>query len=153
MAWLELKLPPVLVFLLAAIAIYLCSNIGYQLSFYHQAKHFIFHSVFVIGVLVGISGAISFKLSKTTLNPIQIDKASQLVDSGVFRFSRNPMYLGLLVCLIALFLRQEAVVNLLWLVGFVVYMNQFQIKPEERALVGIFGEKYTQYQTRVRRWL
>lgn len=153
MVWLELKVPPAVVFLVAAFAIYLCSDIGYQMAFYNDYKHTIFHVVFALGVLCGISGVVSFKLAKTTVNPVNIHKASELVDSDVFRFSRNPMYLGMLIGLLAIFLRQQALLNVIWLVLFVLYMNKFQIAPEERALTKIFGASYTDYLTRVRRWL
>lgn len=81
------------------------------------------------------------------------DAASSLVTNGVYRFTRNPMYVGLLLALSgwAAFLSSPSA--LVYLVAFVLYMNRFQIEPEERVLASRFGADYAAYRTRVRRWL
>jgi len=81
------------------------------------------------------------------------ETASRLVDSGIFRFSRNPMYLALLMALGAWGIFLGNLWGLLLIAGFVFYMNQFQIKPEERALETTFGPAYINYKSKVRRWL
>ena len=104
------------------------------------------------GAALDLSGLWAFHRAKTTVNPMKPDKTSSLVSSGVYRLTRNPMYLGL-----AFFLSAGAV--MLWsplaLLGppaFVAYINRFQIKPEERVMRERFGEAYTDYCARVRRW-
>ena len=87
------------------------------------------------------------------MNPIKPDTASSLVSSGVYRFTRNPMYLGLSVTLLgwAMFLSNP--LALLAVPLFVLYINRFQINPEERVLSSLFGAGYAAYKEKVRRWL
>jgi protein-S-isoprenylcysteine O-methyltransferase Ste14 len=79
--------------------------------------------------------------------------ASVLVDGGIYRLTRNPMYLGFLVVLLGWAIFLSNIVAFLLLPAFVYYMNRFQIKPEEKALVARFGQTFTAYKTRVHRWL
>ncbi len=87
------------------------------------------------------------------MNPIKPGAASSLVSSGVYRFTRNPMYLGLSVTLLgwAMFLSNP--LALLAVPLFVLYINRFQINPEERVLSSLFGAEYAAYKEKVRRWL
>lgn len=91
--------------------------------------------------------------ARTTVNPVRPDAASSLVVSGIYRFTRNPMYLAFLLILLVLGLRLGNVGALLIALTFVAYMNRFQIEPEERALRRRFGEAFEDYQARVRRWI
>lgn len=93
-----------------------------------------------------------FGKAKTTVDPMQPDKATQLVTKGIFRFSRNPMYLGMLLILLAFGLKLGNAFNTLLAAGFVYYMNHFQIKYEEEALLQRFGKEYRLYLKAVRRW-
>jgi len=81
------------------------------------------------------------------------EKASSLVTTGIYRFTRNPMYLGLLFVLFAWAVFLASVWALLGPVAFVFYIDRFQIAPEEAILAGMFGAAYTEYKARVRRWL
>ncbi len=110
-------------------------------------------ALLVIGQSISISGMMSFRRAKTTMNPIKPDTASSLVSSGVYRFTRNPMYLGLSVTLLgwAMFLANP--LALLAVPLFVLYINRFQINPEERVLSSLFGAEYAAYKEKVRRWL
>ncbi len=87
------------------------------------------------------------------MNPIKPGAASSLVTGGVFRFTRNPMYLSLLLYLLAWTAYLSNWLALLLVPVFVLYINQLQIKPEERALSALFGSEYASYKARVRRWL
>jgi len=110
-------------------------------------------ALLVIGQSISISGMMSFRRAKTTMNPIKPGAASSLVSSGVYRFTRNPMYLGLSVTLLgwAMFLSNP--LALLAVPLFVLYINRFQIDPEERVLSSLFGAEYAAYKEKVRRWL
>jgi protein-S-isoprenylcysteine O-methyltransferase Ste14 len=99
-----------------------------------------------------MSGVLTFRRAKTTVNPTTPAAASALVRTGVFRFTRNPMYLGLLLCLVAWAIFLSSVLALLSAPLFVVYMNRFQIAPEERALAALFGDSFAAYKRDVRRW-
>jgi protein-S-isoprenylcysteine O-methyltransferase Ste14 len=105
------------------------------------------------GLFFSAAGVISFKLAKTTVNPLKPEQASSLVSSGIYQFSRNPMYVGFCFFLVAISL----FLNTLWIVlilpAFMLYLSRFQIMPEERALTKIFGDAYIEYQSHVRRWL
>lgn len=109
--------------------------------------------LFVAGLLLMLVAVASFVAAKTTVNPLRPSRASSLVTTGIFRLSRNPIYLGDLLVLAALAVWLGNVVNLLLLVPFVWYINRFQIIPEERALADRFGAGYVAYCARVRRWL
>ena len=87
------------------------------------------------------------------MNPRTPDKATSLVSGGIYRFSRNPMYLGFLLLLAAWFFYVENWAAAILLPLFVLYMNRFQIAPEERALVAMFGPEFITYTQRVRRWM
>lgn len=111
------------------------------------------------GALAGLGGAIAvagvwqFRRARTTVHPLRPETATSLVTAGVYRFTRNPMYLGLLLALCgwALLLGQPAA--LLLAAGYVPVMNRLQIVPEETALRLRFGAAFNDYQARVRRWL
>jgi len=105
------------------------------------------------GAWVALAGVVAFRRHKTTVNPFRPDQSSSLVASGIYRFSRNPMYLGFLLALLgwAAYLANWA--SALLLPAFVAYMNRFQIKPEERALAERFGPEFLAYCKSVRRWL
>ena len=110
--------------------------------------------IFVIVSLgIGVEALIGFRRAKTTVNPLRPDQASALVTGGIYRWTRNPMYLGMLLLLIgwACILSNGAALAILPL--FVIYMNRFQIGPEERALRARFGAEFDNYCRNVRRWL
>jgi protein-S-isoprenylcysteine O-methyltransferase Ste14 len=99
------------------------------------------------------SGLYAFRRARTTVNPLKPHEASALVDGGIYRITRNPMYLGLLGLLVAWTIWLANLVSLAALPGFVLYMNRFQIGPEERALERLFGEAFRRYSRSVRRWI
>jgi protein-S-isoprenylcysteine O-methyltransferase Ste14 len=150
---LELKVPPLaLVFLMAAfmwLATWAVPTFGFELP----ARTLFSVSVAVAGTVIGGLGFASFIRAKTTVNPMKPDSSSSLVVSGIYRFTRNPMYLGFLLGLLgwAIFLSNALAFFLL--PAFIVYMNRFQIEPEEKALARLFGEQFVAYRSRVRRWL
>lgn len=107
----------------------------------------------VLGILVAGAGVREFRRASTTVDPLNPDKASAIVETGVFRFTRNPMYLGMLLLLAALAAWLANPAAAAGPVAFVLYMNRFQIRPEERALERRFGDPYRAYLGRVRRWI
>lgn len=107
----------------------------------------------VLGVALMAFGVVSFLRARTSVDPIHPEKASTLVVTGIYRFTRNPMYLGFALMLLALTLRVSAWPGLLVVALFVVYMNRFQIRPEEDALDARFGAASREYRRSVRRWI
>lgn len=109
--------------------------------------------VLLAGVACCLAGVLSFRRARTTVNPLKPETASALVRSGVYRYTRNPMYLGFATVLVAWAILLAWPPALLGVLGFVVYMNLFQIGPEERALARRFGGEFAQYCNGVRRWV
>ena len=105
------------------------------------------------GAVVGLAGVMAFRRHKTTVNPFTPAKSSSLVATGIYRYSRNPMYLGLFLALLGWGAYLGNWASALLLPAFVAYMNRFQIHPEERVLTESFGPQFLAYARSVRRWL
>lgn len=105
------------------------------------------------GIAIAMLGVLEFRKARTTVNPTNPDGTSSIVASGIYRWSRNPMYVGFLLVLLGWGVYLANLVAILLVPGFVLYMNRFQIQPEERALENKFGAAYTRYKQGVRRWL
>ena len=111
-------------------------------------------SVFLcIGLFFNFAGGALFRSAKTTGNPNRPEMAASLVISGIYRISRNPMYVGLIFLLLAWAAWLGSLFSLAIIVIFQQYMTQFQIIPEEKALAKRFAEKFPDYCSQVRRWL
>ena len=123
------------------------------LAFPGPVQSFIAGALALAGAAIAILGVSSFVRAGTTVNPLTPDASSSLVTSGVYRISRNPMYLGFLLLLLAWGIYLANVLALLPVPLFVVYMNRFQIAPEESALRSRFGRDFADYSNQVRRWL
>lgn len=107
---------------------------------------------FGLAVAIVVTAVIGFRRARTTVDPFHPEAASTVVTTGIFGFTRNPMYLGFLLALIAWAIFLGNVASALMPLIFVVYMNRFQISPEERALRARFGQSYESYLRSVRRW-
>jgi protein-S-isoprenylcysteine O-methyltransferase Ste14 len=110
-------------------------------------------SLLIVGLLIAFAAMVSFVAAKTTINPMRPAHASSLITSGVYRFSRNPIYLADMLILAALVSWFGNILNLLILLLFFWIIQRFQITVEERALTKLFGARYTTYCSNVRRWL
>ena len=150
---LELKVPPLILVLVLALAMWFTAMQFSSLAITLPWGHGLAATVSSVGILFLLAGMYSFQKAKTTFNPMKPDTASSLVASGIYRISRNPMYVGFLLALTgwAIFLSHP--LPFLFLPVFVAYMNCFQISPEERALSAKFGDEYDRYKQGVRRWL
>jgi protein-S-isoprenylcysteine O-methyltransferase Ste14 len=153
MTTLELKIPPPAVALAIGFLMWLTSVLFGYIPIPLDYRLGAALALLVIGQGISISGIVAFRQAKTTLNPLKPGNSTALVTRGIYRFTRNPMYLGLLLTLMgwAAFLASPPALVFLFL--YVVYINRFQIEPEERMLASLFGGDYTAYKTRVRRWL
>lgn len=150
---LERKIPPVAVFIILIVAI---NHVAAELVLFSLGLPYggaIFALCFVLAGGIGLAGVYEFKRAKTTVNPVRVDEASQVVDSGIFSYTRNPMYLGLFLLLFGFAYWSHNLAALMFPFLFVFYMNRFQIQPEERALEKLFGAQYIDYKQRVRRWI
>jgi protein-S-isoprenylcysteine O-methyltransferase Ste14 len=150
---LELKIPPVALMLLIALAMWGLSLATPSVDLPFVVRASAATVLIVAGASISAAGVVSFRRARTTVNPTKPDSTSALVSSGIYGLTRNPMYLGFLLVLVgwAAFLSNAAA--LVGPVAFVLYMNRFQISPEERALSALFGAEFSAYKSRVRRWL
>lgn len=150
---LELKVPPPVVTLLVGVLMWGAARAWPACGFELPGRG-VLTAVFVLAgiALVGAS-AQRFRRAGTTMNPMRPHKASALVDTGFYRYSRNPIYLGdgLILAGWGLWLANGVSLALIGL--FVWYLNRFQIGPEERALRAAFGDAFDAYRRRVRRWI
>lgn len=147
-----LKIPPAVVFLVFGLLMYLLAEflpIGY---FDFFGRRYLMIALLVFAFFIAAIALFQFFGAKTTTDPSHPTKAKKLVENGIYAYSRNPMYLALLVLLLAWGVWLGNAFNTLLAAGFVAYMNQFQVIPEERALLQIFGKDYKQYCLLVRRW-
>lgn len=150
---LELKFPPVLVAGLVALAMWAAATALPDFDAPLPGRTLIAPGMLAAAAAIGASGVIAFRSRRTTVNPVRPHAATSLVTGGIFRWTRNPMYLALALALaaLALYLSNLAALGLLPL--FVAWMTRLQIVPEERALAARFGPEYRDYASRVRRWL
>jgi protein-S-isoprenylcysteine O-methyltransferase Ste14 len=149
---LEIKIPPLaLVFLFGALMWLVSASSVFTIALpWRSAFALIFCTV---GFAILLAGVLAFRRAKTTVNPLTPEATTTMVTSGIYRFTRNPMYLGFLFVLAgwAMYLSNLLAFALLPL--FVWYMTRFQIIPEERALGAKFSQAITVYKRSVRRWL
>ena len=145
------RIPPPLIAMLCVLIIFLSKSIFPSFAFSYKLQLGIFVST--IGFLLLIVSIKSFIDNKTTINPLNLKKSTYLVTSGVFRFSRNPMYLGMLLFLLGAAIIFNIIGGLIISILFIFYMNFFQIIPEEKALENLFGKNYRNYRKTVRRWI
>ena len=150
---LELKVPPLALFVGSALLILALAAL--QVASFRAMYVWRTAGVLLIaaGVLVAVLGVLEFRRAGTTVNPLSPERASNVVTSGVYRWSRNPMYLGMASVLAGLALAVGSGTGLLVTAGFCAYLSRFQIAPEERRLLEAFGEPYARYLRQVRRWL
>lgn len=150
---LELKVPPPVVALLLALLVWFTSRLVPPFDFPFGTRVGTALALAFVGQSISVAGIVSFRRAKTTVNPTKPGAATSLVSGGVYRFTRNPMYLGLLLTLLAWAVYLSNILALIGMPLFVLYIHRFQITPEERVLLSLFGSEYTAYQNRVRRWL
>jgi protein-S-isoprenylcysteine O-methyltransferase Ste14 len=150
---LELKIPPVAVALITAAGMWFAARAvpGMEVSF--PGSEVVSGLVAASGGIIALLGVVAFGRAGTTVNPMKPGSSSSLVVAGIYSVTRNPMYLGLLLVLLAWAIYLANILTVLFLPAFVWYMNRYQIEPEERALTSLFGPEFTAYAARVRRWI
>jgi protein-S-isoprenylcysteine O-methyltransferase Ste14 len=153
MSVLELKIPPPIVALVVALLMWLTPAVAGFMQIPYPARVLCAAVLVCVGQGIGIAGMIAFRRAKTTVNPVKASLASSLVTRGVYRYTRNPMYVGLSLTLLAWAVLLANLFAVLWVVVYVLYITRFQIIPEERVLTSLFGQEYEAYKGRVRRWI
>ena len=150
---LELKLPPPLLAVITAALMYGIARFSGNAITYDNTQILLLCVLVGLGFLIDMMALISFRRARTTILPFCPERSSTLVISGVYRFSRNPMYLGLMMIITGWAFFLGSVWNVFIWIGCFMYLTVFQIKPEERVLLNVFGEEYQHYLSTVRRWI
>ena len=150
---LELKVPPVAQVIVTVAAMAGVSKVTPALKFSLKGSAALAMGLGTIGLGSAILGVTQFKKAQTTPNPQALEKVSSLVTSGIYQYSRNPMYVGLVLVLFSWALYLSHFLAFVLLPIFILYMTRFQIQPEERILAQKFGKAYQTYKAKVRRWV
>jgi len=150
---LELKIPPVVLVFITAVLMWVLASVVPNPGFAFPAAPVVAVMLASAGALVSLSGVLEFRSAGTTADPRAPNQSVSLVTRGVYRVSRNPMYLGLFLVLCAWGIYLANIPALVLLPAFALYMNKFQIGPEEQHMRAKFGEEFQRYAERVRRWV
>ena len=145
------RIPPPIVTLTFILLSFWLANYFPKLGFNFQGLLSLL--IILIGLSIVVIGVKTFHKSDTTVNPLNPKEASHLVTDGVFSYTRNPMYLGMLIIVLGVTVYNGVYIGIIILPCFIFYIKKFQIKPEEEAMQEIFADDYTDYFKRVRRWL
>jgi protein-S-isoprenylcysteine O-methyltransferase Ste14 len=153
LTWLEHRIPPPIVGLVAAGAMWAVARVAPGLQFAFEWNLALAVVIAAIGLAIDVAGLLEFRRARTTINPLRPEAASALVRSGIFRWTRNPMYLGMAIALLGWAIYLAHPLSLLGIACFIAYLNRFQIAPEERVLERRFGAEFLAFRESVRRWL
>lgn len=153
MRFLELRIPPPLAALAVAGAMWGVAPLISLPALPTTIRQLAALLLAAAGVAITVGGVISFRRAQTTINPLKPETSTFLVSTGIYAVTRNPMYLGMLMVLVAWATYLSSIWALLGPVAFMLYITRFQIVPEERALETLFGTSFAEYKERVRRWL
>ena len=149
----RLRIPPVVQVLFFSSAMLVISRYAVKASFgFAGINEFALTSLIAGVVMIG-SGIVTFRKAKTTVSPLHPDQASSLVTMGIYQYTRNPMYFGLLLILFSFGLYLLNLASMFVLPFYVWFISKYQIMQEEEALYKVFGDDYKNYQGRVRRWI
>jgi len=142
------------------VQIIVCAGLMLSLKSFFPQYHFYLTFNFPIIIIlvasasiIGILALYGFHKHKTTFHPHTPEKTSTVVDSGIYAYSRNPMYLALVLILLALALYLKNLTCFTIIPMFIWYITRYQIKPEEETLDKLFPNNYQTYRNKVRRWL
>lgn len=153
MRFLELRIPPPIVGLIIAAGMWAVARFPPLLPLPMIARLVVAVVLLVAGLAVALGGVVSFRRARTTVNPLKPESTVALVATGIYSFTRNPMYLGMASILLAWVVFLASPWSLIGPALFIAYITRFQIVPEERVLAELFGESFAAYTRRVRRWL
>ena len=149
----ELKVPPVALTAIFAVVMWAASTVFSAASFRLPGASIVAFAFAFGGGGIAVAGVFAFRRHNTTVNPMNPDTTGSIVTTGIYRVTRNPMYLGLALALVGWAMYLANLAALLVVPAFAAYMTRFQIKPEERALLAKFGPSFADYMAAVRRWI
>ena len=145
------KIPPPIVTLISGLAIYFSRNLFP--NHYGLILDVFSILLLVCGIIIIRTAFLSFKNHQTTINPLNLTKTSSLVNTGIFKYTRNPMYLGMVFILLSIALKFNLYGGLIVMFMFCSFITKFQIIPEEESMENLFGQEFKNYKKTTRRWL
>jgi len=149
----KLRVPPVALFVVVALLMWAVASWLPSWQIALPGRTLVAVLLLLAAGAIGIAGVRAFQRARTTVNPLRPEKASALVTSGIYRRTRNPMYVALAIALLGWAIWLGHPLALLGVAAFVAWINRFQIAPEERALRALFGPEFERYCSEARRWL
>lgn len=150
---LELKIPPIVQVIIIALFMWVLSVVTTTFSFHIPWKTQVATVLGILGIVISLFGVLAFQRAKTSADPRVPHQTTSLVSSGIYQLTRNPMYLGFVFVLLGWAVYLSQWLSFLLLPAFVLYINRFQISPEERFMLEKFGAEYSSYMSKVRRWI
>jgi protein-S-isoprenylcysteine O-methyltransferase Ste14 len=150
---LELRVPPPVLLVLVAAAMWVVASATAPVPLSLSARVALTTMLALLGLAVSGSGVVAIRGARTTRSPLHPETATALVSTGAYAVTRNPMYLGMLLLLLAWAAALASAVALVGPLAFAAFIARYQIEPEERVLASLFGADYLAYKKRVRRWL
>ena len=156
MSRLENSIPPPAVLLFTMMVMFIISR--FDTTRILRADQFALNAVLatilvIAGIVVPVLGIRQFRRTQTTINPLKPNTASNLVTSGIFRLTRNPMYLGMVLLALSSAIYYGSAWCLIPVVAFIAFITRFQILPEERAMGSLFSTEFDAYKANTRRWI
>ena len=142
--------PPILVIILTSLVYFSSTKLELIYLPYRQIVSVI---ILIIGLIVIVSPVVDFIKSKTTINPVKFKNVNRLVTTGIYRYSRNPMYLGMILIIISTTVYYLNFLSVFSPLIFYIWINKFQINREEIFLEEKFGSEYLKYKSKTRRWI
>lgn len=149
----KVRLPPVALFVVIALLMWAVASWLPSWRIALPGRTLATVLLLLVAGAIGIAGIRAFDRARTTVDPLRPERASALVTSGIYRRTRNPMYVALAIALLAWGLWLAHPLALPGVIAFVAWMSRHQIAPEERALQALFGAEFERYCSEVRRWL
>lgn len=150
---LELRIPPPVIAVISLGLIWLLSWLLPSFGFSFKGIKVIAFVFIGMGILSAFIGVFSFSNAATTSSPVKLEMASKLVTKGLYKYTRNPMYLGIFLGLTGFSFYFGNWACFIVPVLFLLYITRFQIKAEERVLKAKFGKEYEDYLSSTRRWI
>ena len=148
-----MHIPPPVYMFLAIIGMHYGARFLPFSTFQFSEQYLLAYAFILCGIFLLLMTVLRFIRHRTTIQPNKLDEMSSLVTDGVNRFSRNPMYVAMLLMIIGSGLYFGTFLVVIAAPAFVMIINKVQIEPEEEALEKIFGQEYLDYKARVRRWM
>ena len=145
------KIPPTILTLLFLIFNYIISLDPLKIDIPY--KYFFTTLLFFIGFYIIIRSSRLFAQAKTSIDPLRPFKSTSLITNDIYKYSRNPMYFGYLLIILASSVYLGNVISIIIIPLFIFTINFLQIIPEEEALKDLFGPRYDEYLSNVRRWI